>query len=186
MMRRLDLGPPAALSGLARDDRWILGRRPLAGSLAAARLAGETQGLALNFTDDRFYATTGFYGSARIKDITTPAFDYDSIPDGLRTTSTPIAYTGAPPSGADIVATTALQTEALSSMTECTVIATFLDGGTEFKGGVSVGSSGIITAWDGVSGASVPGGLSGACRLVDTIVLPRAMSEVELLAGTSP
>jgi hypothetical protein len=155
-------------------------------SKASTLLSDETEGFALYFADDFFYAGTGFYGSARIKDITTPAFDYDSIPDGLRTTSTPIAYTGAPPSGADIVATTALQTEALSSMTECTVIATFLDGGTEFKGGVSVGSSGIITAWDGVSGASVPGGLSGACRLVYTIVLPRAVSEVELLAGTSP
>lgn len=43
-------------------------------------LAGETQGLALDFTDDAFQSSTGFWGSAAIIDTGTPANNYDTSP----------------------------------------------------------------------------------------------------------
>lgn len=49
-------------------------------SEAAALLAAETQGLALVFTDDAFFARDGFYGSAEIKDTGTPANNYSASP----------------------------------------------------------------------------------------------------------
>lgn len=51
-------------------------------------LAAEAQGLALDFTDGYWWTSTGRYGSARVKDTTTPANNYDSIPGNLLT------YTG--------------------------------------------------------------------------------------------
>lgn len=51
------------------------------GSGAETLATGETQALALDFTDDFFLATTGQYGSAWILDTGTPANDYDSSPD---------------------------------------------------------------------------------------------------------
>jgi hypothetical protein len=49
---------------------------------AAATLAGadSADAFAIDFTDDHFHATTGFYGSAWIGDTTTPANNYDSSP----------------------------------------------------------------------------------------------------------
>lgn len=58
-------------------------------SAAALMLASETQGLALDFTDDAFLSSTGLYGSARVKDTGTPANGYDSHPYGLLTYSSP-------------------------------------------------------------------------------------------------
>lgn len=52
----------------------------IAASGASSLLSGETQGLALDFTDDFYAATTGFYGSARIIDTGTPANNYDTSP----------------------------------------------------------------------------------------------------------
>jgi hypothetical protein len=49
-------------------------------SAASLLLAAEDQGLALDFTDSFWQANTGFYGSARIKDTTTPANNYNSSP----------------------------------------------------------------------------------------------------------
>lgn len=55
-------------------------RKSGSGSDADFLLLNETQGLALDFTDDFFYASEGFYGSARIKDTGTPANEYNSSP----------------------------------------------------------------------------------------------------------
>ena len=60
-------------------------------SAASRMLAAETQGLAIDFTDTFFQSTTGFYGSARIKDTTTPANNYDSSP--TKTASSLLTYT---------------------------------------------------------------------------------------------
>lgn len=57
-------------------------------SLAALMLASETQGLALDFTDGFWSAPIGLYGSAKVKDTTTPANNFDSVPGSL------LAYTG--------------------------------------------------------------------------------------------
>jgi hypothetical protein len=66
-----------------------------AGSDAFELLRNETQGLALDFTDDFWYASTGFYGSANIKDTTTPANNYDSSP--TKTASSLLTYTSPSP-----------------------------------------------------------------------------------------
>lgn len=58
-------------------------------SLAAAMLNTETQGIAIDFTDDYFFAADGFYGSAKVKDTGTPANNYDSYPGGLLTYTSP-------------------------------------------------------------------------------------------------
>lgn len=58
------------------------------GSLASQALAAETQGLAIDLTDNYFYQSTGRYGSAKVKDTGTPANNFDSIPGDLLT------YTG--------------------------------------------------------------------------------------------
>src|SRR5690606_34384110 len=55
------------------------------GSSAAQALKGETDGLALSFTDTFFLNYTGHYGSARVKDTSTPANNYNSHPFGLLT-----------------------------------------------------------------------------------------------------
>lgn len=60
-------------------------------SVAAMMLAAETQGLALDFTDDYYFTSQGFYGSAAIKDTTTPANNYDSSP--TKTASSLLTYT---------------------------------------------------------------------------------------------
>lgn len=65
------------------------------GSLAAIALRLETNGLALDFTDTSLFATTGFYGSARIKDVSTPANVYDSAP--VKTASSLLTYTSPSP-----------------------------------------------------------------------------------------
>lgn len=65
------------------------------GSLAAIALRLETNGLALDFTDTSLFATTGFYGSARIKDVSTPANVYDSSP--VKTASSLLTYTSPSP-----------------------------------------------------------------------------------------
>jgi hypothetical protein len=62
---------------------------PVGVSLAALMLTGETDGVAINFLDDYFFASTGFYGSARVKDVATPANEYDSHPYGLLTYTSP-------------------------------------------------------------------------------------------------
>ncbi|PAQ09742.1 hypothetical protein, partial [Mesorhizobium temperatum] len=58
-------------------------------SQAAARFGSRTDGIVLSFVDDTFYATTGYYGSARVKDIATPANNYNSHPFGLLTYTSP-------------------------------------------------------------------------------------------------
>lgn len=67
----------------------VWGKASLA-SVAGAdgMIIGETQGLALDFTDSYFYGSTGLYGSARIKDTTTPANTFDGVPYNL------LSYTG--------------------------------------------------------------------------------------------
>lgn len=157
-------------------------------SLAKALAAGETQALALDLTDNFWQPSTGHYGSAYVLDTGTPANNYDSHPHGLKVGGDAIPYTGAPPTGVDITTEhIALRSAAFGSgFTEITVIATFLDAGVTFKGGVTISAAaGTLTAWNGVVGASVPGGLSGACRLVRTIVLPRGMSSTELIQATT-
>lgn len=64
-------------------------------SAAATLLAAETNGLALDFTDDEFQPTSGFYGSARIKDASTPANEYDSSP--TKAASSLLTYTSPSP-----------------------------------------------------------------------------------------
>lgn len=64
----------------------------LAVSGAMEMLDGETQGLALDFTDDHFFDDTGFYGSAAIKDTTTPANNYDGSP--VKAASSLLTYSG--------------------------------------------------------------------------------------------
>lgn len=66
---------------------------------ASGLLAGETQGLALDFTDDFYYATTSLYGSARVIDTGTPANNYNSHPYGLLTYTNPSAKMTMGPSG---------------------------------------------------------------------------------------
>ena len=61
--------------------------QPISG--AESLLAGEAQGLALDFTDAAFLGTSGFYGSARVIDNGTPANNYDSHPYGLLTYTSP-------------------------------------------------------------------------------------------------
>lgn len=58
-------------------------------SAAALMLASETQGLGLDFTDTFFQSSTGLYGSARVKDTSTPGNSYNSHPYGL------LSYAGA-------------------------------------------------------------------------------------------
>ncbi|RWQ12323.1 hypothetical protein [Mesorhizobium sp.] len=58
-------------------------------SAAAARFGSRTDGIVLNFADDTFFAETGHYGSARVKDTATPANEYNSHPFGLVTYTTP-------------------------------------------------------------------------------------------------
>ncbi|MER8811473.1 hypothetical protein [Mesorhizobium sp. M0965] len=73
--------------------RALLGRSAApALSQAAARFGGRTDGIVINFADDAFFASTGFYGSARVKDTITPANNnnYDSHPFGLVTYTTPV------------------------------------------------------------------------------------------------
>jgi len=60
-------------------------------SPANRMLAREAQGLALSFVDDFFLASTGHYGSARVKDTGNPSNNYNSHPFGLLT------YSGASP-----------------------------------------------------------------------------------------
>ena len=64
-------------------------------SAAAALIAAETNGLALDFTDNTWLASLGFYGSARIKDISTPANEYDSSP--TKAASSLLTYTSPSP-----------------------------------------------------------------------------------------
>lgn len=75
--------------------KWLLlsgAAGAFAGSGAAELLGDETQGLALDFTDDHFYtASSPFYGSARILDTSTPANDYNSSP--VTTASSLLTYT---------------------------------------------------------------------------------------------
>lgn len=59
------------------------------GSPADASLSAESQGLALSFTDTFFLNSSGHYGSARVKDTSTPANNYNSHPFGL------VTYAGA-------------------------------------------------------------------------------------------
>lgn len=58
------------------------------------RIWNETQGLSIDFTDS-FYSSTGFFGSASVKDTTTPANNYDAAPttatSSLLTYSSPTA-----------------------------------------------------------------------------------------------
>jgi hypothetical protein len=64
--------------GLPITNRYGVGGSVSSGAMAL--LAGETQGLALDFTDDFWQASSGFYGSAAIKDTGTPANNYDNSP----------------------------------------------------------------------------------------------------------
>jgi len=63
--------------------------QPVTPSLAALLAADEADALALDFTDDFWYATTGQYGSAYIVDTGTPANDLDGIPYDLLTYTSP-------------------------------------------------------------------------------------------------
>lgn len=58
---------------------------------AATLASGETQALALDFTDSFFQTTTGFYGSAYVLDTGTPANNYNSSP--TQTASSLLTYT---------------------------------------------------------------------------------------------
>lgn len=152
---------------------------------AARTLAGnEANALAIDFTDDSFQATTGFYGSAYIVDTGTPANDYDSSPDGLEVYDA-IPFDDTPPTyGAEVTTEqVVLRSAAFGAIDEMSVIVTLTDGGTAFKTGVAVPSGSI--AWDGTVGASVPGGLSGACIVTDVLIVPRAMTDAELEAATT-
>jgi hypothetical protein len=60
-----------------------IGELTLTQSDARGAVSGETNALSLDFTDDYFQPTTGYYGSAYVLDSGTPANDYDSYPDGL-------------------------------------------------------------------------------------------------------
>jgi hypothetical protein len=59
------------------------------GSGASKMLSAETQGLALDFTDNYWYASTGMRGSARVKDAGTPANNYNGYPYGLLSYASP-------------------------------------------------------------------------------------------------
>lgn len=56
-----------------------------ASSGAKTLVAGETQALAFDFTDNFWQATTGFYASAYVLDTGTPANNYDSSPTQTQT-----------------------------------------------------------------------------------------------------
>ncbi|RUU29756.1 hypothetical protein [Mesorhizobium sp. M6A.T.Ce.TU.016.01.1.1] len=58
-------------------------------SQAASRFGSRADGIVLSFVDDTFYAATGYYGSAQVKDTATPANEYNSHPFGLVTYATP-------------------------------------------------------------------------------------------------
>lgn len=58
---------------------------------AATLALGETQALSFDFTDSFWQPTTGFYGSAYIKDTGTPANDYNTSPDAAA--SSKLTYT---------------------------------------------------------------------------------------------
>jgi hypothetical protein len=64
-------------------------------SAAAAMLAAESQGLAIDFTDDAFLGRDFFYGSAEIKDTGTPANNYSAAP--TKTASSLLTYTSPSP-----------------------------------------------------------------------------------------
>lgn len=68
-------------------DHFSIGAGYTASS-AAAMLAAEANGLALDFTDSYWWTSTSRYGSARVKDTTTPANNFDGVPGNLLT------YTG--------------------------------------------------------------------------------------------
>lgn len=89
---------PAAMQAFAEDQgvaNWdSLGAFILAVSAAsgaALLAAGEDEALVLDFLDNYFYSTTSFYGSAFIKDLGTPANDYNSSP--TQTASSLLTYT---------------------------------------------------------------------------------------------
>ncbi|MER9092222.1 hypothetical protein NKI34_14065 [Mesorhizobium sp. M0700] len=58
-------------------------------SIFGSRIGARPNGIALNFVDDSLYAGTGHYGSARVKDATTPANNYYGHPFGLLTYTSP-------------------------------------------------------------------------------------------------
>lgn len=68
-----------------------IGTGEASGAVSGAALlaAGETQALALDFTDDFFEGTTGLFGSAYVLDTGTPANNYNSHPYGLLTYTSP-------------------------------------------------------------------------------------------------
>lgn len=74
---------------------WRAALGGLSSSAAALMLGNDTNGLALDFTDSSFSGLTGFYGSARIKDTTTSANNYNSSPD--KAESSLLTYTSPSP-----------------------------------------------------------------------------------------
>jgi hypothetical protein len=76
-----------------RDEEMLIMRRRFLGgvsvSAAAALLAYESNGLAIDFTDTFFRQVTGLSGSARVKDTTTPLNNYNGVPTNLLTYSAP-------------------------------------------------------------------------------------------------
>lgn len=159
----------------------------LAVSGAMEMLDGESQGWAIVLTDNYHFDGTGFYGSAAIKDTTTPANNYDGAPDGLNITSDDVPFDTEPPTyGAEVSTEIIRLRRNVEWDAPLTIITTLTDGGTAFKAGVVIGGpDGNVTAWDGTAGASVPGGLSGACIVTDVVVLPSGMTTAELETATA-
>lgn len=58
-------------------------------SEASTRFNGRPQGAVFNFADDHFFEATGHYGSVRIKDSVTPGNNYDGVPYGKITNTSP-------------------------------------------------------------------------------------------------
>ena len=94
---------PEAQQAFAVDQGYTswshMGAIVLATAGAIELLGSETQGLALDFTDDYYQADTGHYGSAYVLDPGTPANNYDSHPYGLLTYTSPSAKMTLGPSG---------------------------------------------------------------------------------------
>lgn len=144
-----------------------------ASSLAASLLAAETQGLAIDFTDSAFASVTGFYGSAKIRDTTTPANNYDNSP--TTRTSSLLTYTS--PSAKMCVGRDGLLRFGAHNL--CLQSQTFDTS--------PWGAATNITVTNGTSDTTAPDGTTTAAKVVGTVTSgAHAMQQnVTIVSGTT-
>lgn len=158
---------------------------------AASLLSGETQGLALDFTDDFWQASTGYYGSAYVLDTGTPANDYDSHPYGLLTYSSPSSKLCLGPSGTYRYAAHNLYVNSAAPANQSITVVSGATYAITITGTVSVTASGAATGtwtagtttFTAATGTLTLGSTSGS----GTVYVRRTPSDdVYLETGASP